>query len=950
MTPTELDHILITGACEHNLKSVDLAVPKKKLVVFTGPSGSGKTSLAFDTLYAEGQRRYVESLSAYARQFLGQAEKPKYDKIRGLSPAISIDQKTTSHNPRSTVGTVTEIYDYLRLLYARLGQQRCYSCGRPVGRMSAQTIVGEIMKLPAGTRFYVLAPLVRNRKGAFQAVFDQARQGGFARVRVDGLVIRLDESAAVDKKRKHDIDIVVDRLVAGPDLTERVTDAVETALRVAEGRCAVQVIDGEETLYSENLACARCGLSFPELSPQSFSFNSPLGMCRTCNGLGTQLTMDPNRVVPDKDLSVRAGAIRPWANTMIVPSSWTSAVLEGLAAQYGIDLDAPFRLLPAEHQEILLFGAPQKVAVRWQRDSSAGSSRLTFEGAINALMRRMKETTSEMMRAYYATFMTSERCTACNGTRLRPESRSVYIAERSIADVCALPVREAHAFFECLSFSGGHRIVAEEILKEIRQRLSFLMSVGLGYLAVDRASPSLSGGENQRIRLASQIGTELTGVIYILDEPSIGLHQRDNIRLLSTLKHLRDIGNTVIVVEHDAETMLAADWIVDFGPGAGARGGHIVYSGPPDRIGEEQGSVTGRYLSGREEIPVPERRRSPVRGRAITVRNARENNLAGIDVSIPIGLFTCITGVSGAGKSTLVNDILFPAARRRLGGMSEHIGAHDGIEGLDSIDKVIEIDQSPIGRTPRSNPATYTKLFDPIRLLFAELPDARIQGYDPGRFSFNVRGGRCEACEGDGTVKVEMHFLADVHVPCEQCKGKRFNDATLKVRFKGKNIAEVLELTVDEARELFDAMPKITRILDTLIDVGLGYMQLGQPSTTLSGGEAQRIKLSRELAKIATGDTLYILDEPSTGLHFEDIRKLLSVIGRLVDAGNTVVMIEHNLDIIKTADWIIDLGPDGGDAGGQIVAAGSPEQVAEIAGSFTGQFLRGVLQGRRCCV
>jgi excinuclease ABC subunit A len=941
----ELDRIVITGARQHNLRSVTVEIPKKRLVVFTGVSGSGKSSLAFDTLYAEGQRRYIESLSSYARQFLGQMDKPLYDSIRGLAPTISIEQKTASTNPRSTVGTVTEIHDYLRVLWARVGRLTCYNCGRAVSQQSAQQIVEEIQQLPEGTRFLVLAPLVKERKGEHRDVIEQVRKSGFTRVRVDGIALSLDDEIRLDKKKKHTIDAVVDRLVAKPGLGQRLHDSVETALRHGEGIVVVAPESRPDLILSEHRACHHCGISVPEPSPQLFSFNSPLGMCPDCSGLGTRLEMDPDLVVPNPDLSVNEGAVRP-LGAVGEATTWGSDIVRAVARERGIDLNAPWRSLSPAHRQVILYGTGgERVSIRYRGSMGTGSFRMRYEGAINSMMRRMRETRSEDMRQHYQKFLSTRPCSTCGGRRLRRETLGVKIAGRTIADVTALAVADASAFFDSLELKGNQLKIAAELLKEIRARLRFLLDVGLGYLTLERAAPTLSGGEGQRIRLASQIGSELTGVIYVLDEPSIGLHQRDNRKLLAALQRLRDIGNTVVVVEHDREAMEEADWLVDFGPGAGRHGGAIVAAGTPAQVRRSKQSLTGGYLRGELRIEVPKARR-PGSGRAIVVRGARANNLKRIDVAFPLGVFVCVTGVSGAGKSTLVNHILFPAAARALHGSDRPLGTHDGIDGLAEIDKVIDIDQSPIGRTPRSNPATYTKVFDLIRDFFAALPEARMHGYTPGRFSFNVKGGRCEACEGDGVKRVEMHFLPDVYVPCEVCQGRRFNEATLAVRYGGLSIADVLDLTVDEALTLFKNHPNIRRALETLVDVGLGYVALGQSSPTLSGGEAQRVKLSRELSKRSTGRTLYILDEPTTGLHFDDIKKLLRVLDRLVESGNTVVVIEHNLDVIKTADWVIDLGPEGGDGGGELVATGTPEQVAAVRGSHTGQHLAPLLGPR----
>ncbi|HVR71097.1 MAG TPA: excinuclease ABC subunit UvrA [Vicinamibacteria bacterium] len=938
----ELDRIVITGARQHNLKNVTVEVPKKKLVVFTGVSGSGKSSLAFDTLYAEGQRRYIESLSAYARQFLGQMDKPVYDSIRGLAPTISIEQKAASANPRSTVGTITEIHDYLRVLWARVGRLTCHNCGRPVSQQSSQQIVQEISSLPEGTKFLLLAPLIRERKGEHKDILDQARKAGFTRIRVDGVVVSLEDDVRLDKKKKHSLDVVVDRLIAKPGLGQRLFDSVETALRHGQGTVVVAPEGQPERILSEHRACHYCGISFPELTPQLFSFNSPQGMCPECSGLGTRMEMDPDLAVPNPDLSINEGAVKP-LGAVGEGTGWGTDVVRAVARERGIDLNAPWRTLPAAHRKIILFGTgDDRVRVQLRGSWGGGHFRLKYEGALNSMMRRMKETQSDDMRQYYQRFLSNRPCSACAGRRVRREALGVRIAGHHIAEATALSVDAALGFFEGLDLRGAEATIAAELLKEIRARLRFLRDVGLGYLTLDRPAPSLSGGEGQRIRLASQIGSELTGVIYVLDEPSIGLHQRDNRKLLAALKHLRDIGNTVVVVEHDREAMEESDWIVDFGPGAGRHGGHIVAAGTPAEVKASPESLTGRYLRGDLQIPLPLRRRAGD-GRKIAVVGARENNLKGVTVDIPLGLFVAVTGVSGAGKSTLVNQILYPAVARALHGSDRPVGAHDKVLGLGEIDKIIDIDQSPIGRTPRSNPATYTKLFDCIRDFFALLPEARMHGYGAGRFSFNVKGGRCEACEGDGVKRVEMHFLPDVYVPCEVCHGRRFNEATLQVKYNGLSIADVLDLTVDEALQVFKNHPQVRRPLETLADVGLGYIALGQSSPTLSGGEAQRVKLSRELSKRSTGRTLYILDEPTTGLHFDDIRKLLRVLDRLVEGGNTVVVIEHNLDVIKTADHVIDVGPEGGDAGGRVVATGTPEQVAAVAESYTGRFLADLL-------
>jgi excinuclease ABC subunit A len=949
---SEPEFITVKGAREHNLKSVTLEIPKKKLVVFTGVSGSGKSSLAFDTLYAEGQRRYVESLSSYARQFLGQMEKPRYDTLRGLSPTISIEQKAASNNPRSTVGTITEVHDYLRVLYASIGVQHCPSCGRPVGKQTAQQIVDAILDLPEGSRVLVLAPLVQNRKGEYRDLLQDLQKRGYARVRVDGMIHALGERLVLDKKLKHDIELVVDRLVVKSGIRQRLTDSVETALREGQGTLTVADADKEQKVgpgidpeeykrhdrfFSEANACHACGLSFGELTPQGFSFNSPLGSCQECQGLGTRAEMDPDLIVPDPTLSIREGAVEPWAGGMERGEGWTFEFVEHLSRMLKLELDVPWEKLSKKDRDVVMYGTDA---------AGNGRSRIEWEGVVNQLHRRFKATGSEAMRRYYMRFFSDKPCPTCGGERLKPESRAVRIRGRGIVELSRLTIQEAHGWLSALDLRGNEARIADELLKEIKNRLKFLLDVGLGYLTLDRSGPSLSGGESQRIRLASQMGSELTGVIYILDEPSIGLHQRDNGKLLATLKRLRDVGNSVIVVEHDEETMEEADWIVDFGPGAGAHGGEIVSQGTPADVMRDGASLTGAYLSGRREIPLPPRRRTEDHGR-ITIAGARENNLKDVSVSIPLGRFVAVTGVSGAGKSTLVNAVLRPALMRILYGTREVPGKHQALLGHEQIDKVIDINQQPIGRTPRSNPATYTKVFDCIREVFAQTPEARALGYQPGRFSFNVKGGRCEACQGDGMKLVEMHFLADVLVPCEVCGGKRFNEATLRVAYKGKNVAEVLDLSVAEAAGMFQHHREISRILRTLEDVGLGYIKLGQPSPTLSGGEAQRIKLSRELARVGTGRTLYILDEPTTGLHFEDVKKLLHVLDRLVDAGNTVVVIEHNLDVIKCADWVVDLGPEGGEEGGRVIAEGTPEEIARVKASYTGQFLGKMLARHR---
>ncbi|RDV38563.1 excinuclease ABC subunit UvrA [Bradymonadaceae bacterium TMQ3] len=932
--------IAVNGAREHNLKNLDLTLPKRKLVVFTGPSGSGKSSMAFDTLYAEGRRRYVESLSTYARQFLGQIEKPDFDQITGLSPTISIEQKTTGSNPRSTVGTITEVHDHLRVLWARLGEQRCHACDEPVSATSAHAIASQLIELPQGTKFMLLAPLVRNRKGEYRELFDALRKQGFVRLRVDGEFVELEGLEKLKKSYRHDIDVVVDRLIAKPEAASRIQESVDRAVHVGEGKCLALAPEGQEVEWTERLfsterSCPSCGTAFPELTHQSFSFNSPLGMCRGCQGIGSTPQVDRGLLVIDETRSLSDGVIeaigpepvpggRKWRWHAEVADFWMDLSVSAKARK--IDLEKPWAKLSEAQRRFVLEG-PDDTAKGYKG----------FRGVVGFVERAYEHASSKGARDFFGEFMGEQTCPECEGRRLRPESRAVFFRKESLAEINELDIDQARDFFEGIELKEREALIAEELLGEIRRRLRFLQDVGLSYLTLNRPAGSLSGGESQRIRLASQLGSELSGVLYVLDEPSIGLHQRDHNRLLSTLEELRDAGNSVIVVEHDRETMERADLVVDFGPGAGRLGGEIVAVGTPEEIRQTEGSVTGDYLSGRKRLGWPEQRRKPDEG--IWIRGARENNLKDVDVHIPSRAFVCVTGVSGAGKSTLVNDILFPAIARKVYFKHRSVGDHDSIEGLERYDKVIEIDQSPIGRTPRSNPATYTKVFDLIRGFFAELPESKMYGFEAGRFSFNVTGGRCEACSGAGVNRVEMSFLADVYVPCNLCLGKRFNASTLRVRYRGHSIADVLEMTIAEAAELFEAHPKIRRILQTLLDVGLDYMKLGQASPTLSGGEAQRVKLSRELAKIATGDTLYILDEPSTGLHFEDIRKLLRVVDQLVDAGNTVVMIEHNTDIIAYADHVIDVGPEGGVDGGRIVAQGTPEEVAKVKGSYTGMFL-----------
>lgn len=934
-----IDKIIVRGARQHNLRNIDVEIPRNKLVVITGLSGSGKSSLAFDTIYAEGQRRYVESLSAYARQFLGQMDKPDVDYIEGLSPAISIDQKTTSRNPRSTVGTITEIYDYLRLLYARIGKPHCPNCGQPISRQTIEQIVDQVLALEERTRIQVLAPVIRGRKGEHKRVIEDIRKDGFVRIRVDGELHEVTDELNLDKNKKHTIEIVVDRIVIRSDIRSRLTDSIETALQYGQGIVVIDVIGQEEMLFSEHFACIECGISMEELTPRMFSFNSPYGACPECDGLGSRLEIDPDLIV-DYDLSLNEGGLIPWRTSR---SQWLAAMLDAVCREYGIDPDQPLKELPEEQLDVLLNGAPEQVKfVYTNRHERTKTYHADYEGLIPFLNRRYRESGSDWARQELEQFMSERTCTACRGRRLRPEVLGVTVGDKNIMEVSALSVRDSLAFFAALDLSENDLMIGRRVIKEIKERLSFLDNVGLDYLTLDRAAATLSGGEAQRIRLATQIGSSLTGVLYILDEPSIGLHQRDNQRLLETLKHLRDLGNTLIVVEHDEETMQAADWIIDIGPGAGAHGGKIVAAGDYEAICKSESSLTGQYLSGRKQIPVPKARREP-NGKSVKIMGARENNLKNIDVEFPLGLFICVTGVSGSGKSTLINEILHKQLAHDLHRSAQKAGAHERIEGIENLDKIINIDQAPIGRTPRSNPATYTGTFDYIRELFSMTPEAKIRGYKPGRFSFNVKGGRCEACRGDGIIKIEMHFLPDVYVPCEVCKGSRYNRETLEVRYKGKSIADVLDLTVEEALELFESIPKIHRKLQTLKDVGLGYIKLGQPATQLSGGEAQRVKLATELSRRSNGKTLYILDEPTTGLHFEDIRKLLEVLQRLVDAGDTVIVIEHNLDVIKTADYIIDLGPEGGDRGGTVIAAGTPEEVAETPDSYTGHFLKAVL-------
>ena len=951
------EFIVIRGAKEHNLKKVDITLPRHKLIVMTGVSGSGKSSLAFDTLYAEGQRRYVESLSTFARQFIGQMEKPKVDFIGGLSPAIAIEQKPVSRNPRSTVATVTEIADYLRVLFARVGTPHCTACGRRLHAQSAQEIVSQVADLPDGTRYQVLAPLARQRKGTFKDVFAAAKADGFTRVRVDGEVCDLEERIKLDKNKKHAIDLVVDRLVARErradgfqDHLSRLTDSIETALRMSEGQVLIEREGEEDWLLSENLSCPDCGISFPDMEPTMFSFNSPLGMCPECNGLGEIYEFDVGLII-DPTKTVGEGAMRTWGAVNKKKKSSIYSAAKQILEKHGADLDTPWTEIPEEGRQAILYGGVH-IQQTWETDRGTGAFEYTTEGAFNVLKRRYKQTGSEGARRWYQGFMSQQPCTACGGKRLRPESLSVTIGGRNIDDVMHLNIREACRWAKNVEseLDAEAQLIAEEVLKEIRGRLQFLLNVGLHYLTLSRPAPTLSGGEGQRIRLASQIGCGLVGVLYVLDEPTIGLHQRDNNRLLGTLEHLRDMGNTVVVVEHDEETIRTADYIVDLGPGAGIKGGEIVVAGNLDAIMGEGKSLTGRYLKKELVVHSPHEKRRPINGKWLTLVGARQNNLKGITAKFPLGLFTCVTGVSGSGKSSLVAQTLQPLLAAELHRAKDKPGTHECLEGLEYVDKVVNITQDPIGRTPRSNPATYVKVWGAIRELFALTPDAKLRGYEKGRFSFNVKGGRCEACKGYGWKKVEMHFLPDVWVTCNVCKGRRFNRETLEIRYKGKTIADVLDMDVDEGLDFFENIPKIQRILQTLSDVGLGYIKLGQSATTLSGGEAQRVKLARELARVSTGDTVYILDEPTTGLHFADIQKLLDVLHRLTDAGNTVIVIEHNLDVIKTADWLIDLGPEGGDEGGEIVAEGTPEMVSMSDKSYTGAFLRRMLEIPESCV
>ncbi|MGI5881770.1 MAG: excinuclease ABC subunit UvrA [Dethiobacteria bacterium] len=937
-----MDKIVIKGAREHNLKNIDLEIPRDKLIVFTGLSGSGKSSLAFDTIYAEGQRRYVESLSAYARQFLGLMNKPDVDFIEGLSPAVSIDQKSTSRNPRSTVGTVTEISDYLRLLFARIGKPHCPRCQVPISGQTVQQMVDTILERPLGARLQVLAPLVRGRKGEYGALFDELRKKGYVRVRVDGQIKELEEAIVLEKNKKHNIEVIIDRLIVRENIESRLADSLETALDLGDGLVIIQELGGGEELFSSSFSCLRCGFSFEEISPRLFSFNSPYGACPHCGGLGLTLEFDPELVVPSPELSIAEGAIHPWGAN---PNGYYRQFLESFATAFNLDLNKPFQSYSLKERELLFNGSPEKIDFRYRSPyrGRIRNYRRPFPGILNILAQRYKESDSDDIKAQMGKYMLSKPCPACGGARLKEASLAVTVGGRNIAELAAFTVKEAREFLAGLSLSEKDTLIGQQVLKEISARLGFLLDVGLGYLTLDRSATTLSGGEAQRIRLATQIGSGLTGVIYILDEPSIGLHQRDNARLLQTLMKMRDLGNTVIVVEHDEETMRQADYIVDIGPGAGEMGGHIVAAGSLETIAANCFSITGDYLAGRRSIPLPDRRRPLPEKKWLEVRGATANNLKNIDVAFPLGVFICVTGVSGSGKSTLVNEILARALAHKLHRARGGAGQHREIRGIEYLDKVIEIDQSPIGRTPRSNPATYTGVFDLIRGLFAQTTESKMRGYKAGRFSFNIKGGRCEACRGDGIIRIEMHFLPDVYVPCEVCKGQRYNRETLEVTFKGKNISQVLNMSVQEASELFSAIPRIQKKLQTLVDVGLGYIRLGQPATTLSGGEAQRVKLATELSRRSNGKTLYILDEPTTGLHIDDIKKLLFILERLVDNGDTVIVIEHNLDVIKRADYIIDLGPEGGAAGGEVIAEGTPEEIAAVETSSTGKFLRGKL-------
>ena len=938
------DQLIVKGARQHNLKNIDISLPRDSFNVITGLSGSGKSSLAFDTIYAEGQRRYVESLSAYARQFLGQMDKPDVDYIEGLSPAISIDQKTTSRNPRSTVGTVTEIYDYLRLLFARVGHAHCPQCGKPISQQTIQQMTDDVMTFPEGSKILIIAPMIRGKKGEHKSVFDQLRKEGFSRVRVDGVVRTLDEDIDLQKTKKHDIDVVVDRLVVKEGIESRLTDSMETAAKWGEGLVLVAEVDGPEHMYSQHFACPDCHISLPKIEPRMFSFNSPFGACPACAGIGSTMEVDEDMVIPDGSISFANGAVVALSNN---PNAWFMRQLEGLLRQNGYSLNNSFDELPKKLQEEIMHGSREKVSFDYENmRGEVKTFHTEYEGILPMVKRRHSEASTDAMREEFEKFMSIKPCTTCHGARLKPEVLAITVGGKNIEEVTDMTIKESAQFFSSLSLSQRELVIGEQILKEIKARLGFLNNVGLDYLTMSRAAGTLSGGEAQRIRLATQIGSGLVGVLYILDEPSIGLHQRDNDRLIETLKGLRDLGNTLLVVEHDEDTMRAADFLVDIGPGAGEHGGQVIAAGPVPEVMANPKSITGQYLAGKKFIALPEKRRKPGKA-AIEVRGAKENNLQNINVKFPIGLFNVVTGVSGSGKSTLINEILYKGLSNNLYRTYHRVGKHKEIRGMDYVDKVINIDQSPIGRTPRSNPATYTGVFDAIRELYSQTPEAKMRGYKQGRFSFNVKGGRCEACRGDGIIKIEMHFLPDVYVPCEVCKGARYNRETLEVKYKGKSIADVLDMTVDDAVDFFAAIPKIHRKMITLQEVGLGYIRLGQPATTLSGGEAQRVKLATELARRSTGKTMYILDEPTTGLHAEDIRKLLLVLQKLVDAGDTVVVIEHNLDVIKTADYIIDLGPEGGSGGGTVIAKGTPEDVAKVKESYTGQFLGPVLKRTR---